>query len=75
MRLPLSIWGSLPAGRRLGVVVVLWVALALAGFAAVILGVSTGLALGIGALISIVQDRRSKPDFRQRRRTGRGRSE
>jgi len=75
VRLPLSIWGSLLARRKLGVVIVLWVALAITGFAVAILGIATGLALGIGALISLLQDRRSKPDFRQRRRTGKGRSE
>ena len=52
-----------------------WIALAVAGTAVVILGVSTGLAMGIGALVSVIQDRRSSPDFRQRRRTGKGRSE
>jgi hypothetical protein len=57
-------------------VIVLWVILGLAGFAAVIIALATGLALGTGALIAILQDRRSsRPDFRQRRRTGEGRSE
>lgn len=56
--------------------IVLWVILGLAGFAAVIIALATGLALGTGALIAILQDRRSsRPDFRQRRRTGEGRSE
>jgi hypothetical protein len=52
-----------------------WIALVVAGVLLAILALSVWLSWVIGAIASRVQDHRSEPDFRQRKRTGKGRSE
>jgi hypothetical protein len=63
-----------PVRRRLGIVIVLWIALAVVAGVIVILAAATGLSLAIGATLAHIQGRRQRPTFRERRRIGRGRS-
>jgi hypothetical protein len=55
-------------------VIAVWASIAVITILLACIALAAGLAWLIGAVTSVIQQRR-RPDFRERKRTGRGRSE